>query len=131
MVIQAFHKYIVLCQKGQQLYRWHLDVTPWNNAWKILNEKIEVGSIFKGHFILSIEEIEGQKSFNEKLAINDEDDLEFWEHPISEEEFDCAVQESGIGFAVSPSYGQTFRCQICGGVVANDICTECMFDWDS
>ncbi|RFB11469.1 hypothetical protein DZB84_20600 [Bacillus sp. HNG] len=32
-----------------------------------------------------------------------------WEKPISENEFEFEVRDSGIGFAVNLSYGQTYR----------------------
>ncbi|WP_061810469.1 cold shock domain-containing protein [Rossellomorea vietnamensis] len=50
---------------------------------------------------------------------------------ITEDEFLDSVALSGAHFAAVPSFSQSYRCDICGGVVANDICTSCMFDWDS
>ncbi|MBN8194199.1 cold shock domain-containing protein [Bacillus sp. NTK074B] len=50
---------------------------------------------------------------------------------ITEDEFLDSVATSGTHYAATPSFSQSYRCDICGGVVANDICTNCMFDWDS
>lgn len=151
MLIKPFRKYVVVCRgEDSDIYRWHLKVEPWYKAWKVANYSISVGDVFKGYFILYIDDVTykpyGEKFDDLKLwgkttSENDfiledskkdqKNSLEFWEVPISEYEFDFAVETSNIGFAAYPSYSQSFRCQICGGVVANDICTDCMFDWDS
>lgn len=135
MIIKPFHKYIVLCSKGNKTYRWYLNLEPQYKAWKIVNKHIQLGDNIKGYKIISMEE--------QPLGINvkleelpwesdfSKESLNFWNKPIHKDEFDFYVNTSGIDFAVSPSYSQSYRCQICGGVVANNVCTECMFDWDS
>jgi hypothetical protein len=153
MLIKPFNKYVIVCKgRDQQLYRWHLKVEPWYKAWKVVNQEVQVGKKFKGYSILTIDNVTNtpygehfndlelwgkSKQYNDLKPENkteakyEEDfDSEFWEQPISEEDFDFAVSTSDLGFAATPSYGQSYRCQICGGIVANDICTDCMFDWD-
>lgn len=126
MLIEAFKKYIVLCKgPDHKVYRWNLDVVPGKKAWKVKDQIFKIGNMVKDHYIISIEEV--KEVMNEDCS----DEEEFWEQPISEDEFDFAVGDSGIGFAVNPSFGQAYRCDICGGIVASDICTSCMFDWDS
>lgn len=125
MLIKAFKKYIVLCKgPDNNLYRWNLDVVPGKKAWRVRDRDFKIGYTVKGYRILSIEEI--PDLFEECC-----EEEEFFEPPISEDEFDFAVGDSGIGFAVNPSFGQAYRCDLCGGIVASDVCTSCMFDWDS
>ncbi|MGG3006682.1 hypothetical protein [Geobacillus stearothermophilus] len=136
MLIKPFRKYVVLCKgPDQKTYRWHLNVKPGYKAWKIVNENVQVGDKFKGYLILSINDITNEFEFalnqTEMDYQDDEDDFEFWEKPISKDEFDFAVSQFDLEFAVRPFYSQSYRCQICGGVVVNDICTDCMFDWGS
>jgi cold shock CspA family protein len=50
---------------------------------------------------------------------------------ITENEFLDSVASSGAVYPAAPSFTKSYHCDICGGVVANDICTSCMFDWDS
>lgn len=127
MIIQPFKQYIVICKGvNNQQYRWYLNISPSMNAWKIVNEDIRIGETFKKHLILHIEEVH-----KNNILFDQEDEFEFWDKPIAESEFKNAIRQSNLGFAVDPIYDQSYRCQICGGIVANDICTECMFDWDS
>ncbi|MBB6177312.1 hypothetical protein HNQ82_002145 [Anoxybacillus tengchongensis] len=120
MLIQPFKKYVVLCKgPDQKIYRWYLDVQPNHKAWKIVNEDIKVGEKFKGYFILSIDDITNDMS-NSNQVQHKKDPFKEFKKPVSIEQFD---------FDSIPSYSYT--CQICGGVVRNDICTTCMFDWDS
>jgi len=133
MKIEAYKRYTVLCRKinGIQniIYQWDLIVEPHHKAWRILGENISVGQVFKGHLILSIEEVE-HKMIQYKKDYPYENDYA-WTRPINEDEFNFSVLQSNIGFAVAPIYEASYRCQLCGGVVANDICTACMFDWDN
>lgn len=135
MIIRPFHKYTVLCSKGNKVYRWHLDLNPQNKAWKIVNRTIEVGDNIKGYEVLHVEEKTFEHSINPKdlpwYGDSSEDNLNFWKSPITKDEFNLSVDMSGIGFAIRPHHGESYRCQLCGGVVANNICTDCMFDWDS
>ena len=46
MIIEPFKKYVVTCKdSGGTLYRWHLEVVPGNNAWKVVYENIVVEGI--------------------------------------------------------------------------------------
>ena len=124
MLITTFKKYLVHCRDTDSIeYHWHLDVLPGKKSWEIAEQKIESGMIFKGFFILSIEEKTSPPSsvtsFNSSQKF------------ITKNEFDLAVDSSDFTYAVSPSFSQSYRCHICQGVVANGRCSNCMFDWDS
>ena len=133
MKIQAHKRYHLLCRKINDIqnitYLWDLVIEPYHKAWRILGEDIYVNQIFKEHHILSIEEVDC-KPIQQKNHLPYEDDYE-WTRPIDRDEFNFSVLQSNIGFAVAPVYDASYRCQFCGGVVANDICTACMFDWDN
>jgi hypothetical protein len=125
MLIKANGKYVIISQDSNNLiHQWNLTIVPGKRAWKLVNKDIKVGDVLNGYKILAI------KTVYEPPTI-DLDDDEWWKRPISRKEFDMSVYMSGIGFAVEPCYEASYRCQICGGVVANDICTQCMFDWDN
>lgn len=143
MIIHPFRKYVVSCLgSDKKTYRWHLWMEPYFKAWNVVDQEIKVGEVFKGHLILSVEDVtdkpygamfscmdlwkRSEKSTNRKF----EDDLA-WPDDVDEDEFERALASTDLCFAVDPSYSQSYRCQICGGVVANDICTQCCFDWDS
>lgn len=52
MIIEPFKKYVVTCEDvGGTRYRWHLEVVPGKNAWKVVNATILVGQHFKGYWI--------------------------------------------------------------------------------
>lgn len=132
MLIEPNKQYRVLCKKVSaiqlQQYVWHLDVKADKKAWKIVNQNVEVGSIVHGHLILSISDCTPDSisaNYQNSHSVCEEEDL------ISEEEFTDAINGSSFSYAASPFFGHSYRCQICNGVVANDICTDCMFDWDS
>lgn len=150
MIIQPFRKYIVICRGDDgQSYRWNLVVEPGRRAWNILNEVIIVGHIFKGFMILSIQDVTDPNNVLEddivelfkqycipKFHDSDDDEMDIdddvpWNKSISLDEFDFAISTSNVGYSAQPTFSQSYRCQICGGVVAGDICTDCMFDWDS
>ena len=50
---------------------------------------------------------------------------------FDESDFQNRVDLSGLDYAVRPVFSQAYSCDICGGIVANDRCTDCMFDWDA
>jgi hypothetical protein len=123
MLIKPNGKYIIISRDQNNLiHRWNLTIIPSKRAWKLAYKDINVGDVLNGYKILSIKKV--YEPPTEEL--DDE-----WDIPISEDEFDFAVSYSGIGFAVEPTYDESYRCPLCGGIVANDICTNCMFDWDS
>lgn len=131
MLIKPNKQYQVLCKRADadhfQLYIWELDLKIGNRAWRIVNQEIEVGSIIHGHLVLSIVDctpISSSVTYQDSNFTVENDQ-------ISEEEFINAINSSSFSYAASPFSGQSYRCQICNGVVANDICTDCMFDWDS
>lgn len=125
MLIEAFKKYTVICKgTNQKTYRWHLRVEPGYKAWKIVNHDITPKEIFNGYFIISIDVTTDKTSKSECIKVP-------FNKPISTNAFHTSVAQSGLGFAATPSISQSYRCQMCGGIVANDICTDCMFDWDN
>lgn len=123
MLITPFKKYLVHCRDTDQIeYHWHLDVLPGKKAWKLAEQKIETGMMFKGFFILSIEEKVAPQSHLTSFNSS--------QKSITKNEFDVAIDMSDFIHAVKPSFSQSYRCHICQGVVANDRCSSCMFDWD-
>ncbi|OXS74183.1 hypothetical protein [Domibacillus enclensis] len=124
MLIRPYHRYTVLVEDSNHIqYVWHLNVLPHKKAWRVANLEMNWATVFKGYLILDIEELDGAE-----VGIDEETDEDLH---ISMDDFHMAVGMSGIGYAVDPLYSTSYRCQICGGIVANDICTDCMFDWDS
>lgn len=126
MKIKAFRTYTVICKgTDQKTYRWHLKVEPGYIAWKAVNQHIIPKKTFKGYLIISIDDVTTASPTTHLT------DPPGFKKAISEKEFNFTLSQSEIDFSVRPSYSQSFRCQMCGGVVTNDICTDCMFDWDS
>lgn len=144
MIIKPYRKYVVSCRgRDMKLYRWHLWIKPEHKAWKIVNQEIKAGELFKEHLILTVEDVtdtpygETFPSLNLWKHSSDAAFTEFDDSPdgddhiITEEEFKYALASSNVYFAGYTSRSQSYRCQICNGVVVNDICTDCCFDWDS
>ncbi|WP_273836212.1 hypothetical protein [Guptibacillus sedimenti] len=105
MKIEAFRNYVAISRDwGGKAYRWNLAITPGNKAWNLVDQTINSGDMIEGYLILSISKIPSQSPFK------------------------------GIYGNFEPSYPNsinTYTCDICGGTVVNDRCTECHFDWDS
>lgn len=131
MKIQPYRHYVVHCKQANQTYCiWNLIVLPGYKSWRIIGEDIQVNTYFYDHLILSIEDITDTERSKVKVVTNDcEPEINPWEAPISLDDYHEAVRTAG--FYLNPCYGSTYRCQICNGVVINDICSECMFDWNS
>ena len=128
MFIKANGKYRIIAKGPDTLiYEWNLTIIPSKRAWKIVSKDLKKGDMLNGYLILFIEDVSPKYSFK---FYRDEEDYN-WKRDITEEEFQYAVASSNLGFTVYPSLSQSYRCDICGGIVANDICTDCMFDWDS
>jgi hypothetical protein len=117
MLIKSNRKYEIICKDNSDLiHQWNLTIIPSKRAWKLNNQEIKPGDELNGYSILSVKKKVCQ--YNDHSSILKED-------------FIHSVNTSGIRFAVDPTYQAAYCCQLCGGIVANDICTECMFDWDS
>ena len=104
MRIEAFRNYVAI-SRGQdgKAYRWVLDITPGNRAWNLVHQIINSGDMIEGYQILSISNVPDN---NTKGSFDDFQTL----------------------------YTNRFNhytCDICGGTVVNDRCTECHFDWNS
>jgi len=59
MKFQFGNIYTVVCLDlvTNKYYRWHLDFLPWNKAYRIIDERLEIGTVFQEHYlILSITE---------------------------------------------------------------------------
>lgn len=127
MVIEPYKNYVIYCKDSNKIeYRWNLNVKPGSNSWKIVNQSVEAGIFFKDYFILSITEF-----FTDQFSVSTQDEFPISTKCISRNEFDYAIDTSNFEYAVRPSYSQSYRCQICDGIVANSRCANCMFDWDS
>lgn len=127
MLIKKNGKYRIISRGPENLiYEWNITISPVKKAWKLVNKDIKVGDILNGYTILSATTV------YEPITEDTEYDKFQWSaSPISEEEFDFAVYQSNLGYTIEPSFDQSYRCQLCDGIVANDVCTNCMFDWDS
>ena len=109
MIIEPFKKYVVTCEaSGGTMYRWHLEVVPGKNAWKVVNANMVVGENFKGFGIkeVTLEEDLAPLATGRRALLSegdDDDDQAFWE-----------------------------ECPQCGGSIGIDgQCHSCGFDWDS
>lgn len=137
MIIEPYKTYVVICKgPDNQIYQWNLNTTPGRKAWKILHRDIQPNTIFYNHYILSIENVSTELTsdfMKHVIAPLEEPSTEDYAQktkPISANEAMSATAE--LGFPVQFAYTTaTYRCQFCNGVVVNDICSECMFDWDS
>lgn len=115
--------------KNNKQYRWDLNLKPKNKAWKVVNQNITEGSIFKGYYILSIADVTLDNLFV-TFDFNS-DDFVPSKKSFSKRKYEEEVSLSNIGYASRPSYDTSYTCFICGGIVAGDRCTSCMFDWDN
>lgn len=104
MLIKPFNHYRIIAKSPvNQFCEWKLLISPEKRAWKLAFIEVSVGDQLEGYRILSVEHVKKSDS-----------------HPKS------------LNYTYSvPVYGNSYTCDICGGRVVNDRCTECMFDWDS
>lgn len=123
MLLMPYKEYVVHCRDIDQIeYRWHLDMHPGKKSWQVVNKIIEPGLIFKDHLILSVEELVAPQSSSTFYNST--------KKSISKSEFNFASDTLDFIHASSPLYESAYRCHICDGVVANNRCSSCMFDWD-
>lgn len=122
MLIQSYQKYEVLCKNVASgvLYRWHLNVIPGNKAWKVVYMDLRSKTLIKGYSIIYIKDLEDNNFTVSKREAR----------TFNKTDFHNKVDRSDLGYAARPLFSQAYKCDICGGVVANNICTDCMFDWD-
>lgn len=126
MIIEPYNHYEILCLgSDKKTYRWHISTLPTKRAWKLVNIDVKAGFMISGFHILHVSKVPPLLQLNEDLLKTSVT------KPFSEDEFQEAIYGSSFEYGVSPSYHQSFSCQICGGIVASNICTSCMFDWDS
>lgn len=106
MKIEAFKEYVAISRdQDGKVYRWKLDIKPGNKAWSLVNQVIYSGDTIGDYQILSISNVPERITFD----------------------------ASDVG-GFEPLYTRGlnhYSCDICGGDVENDRCTECHFDWDS
>lgn len=135
MLIKENGKYTIISKDSHGLtYKWSLTIIPSKRAWKLANKQVNPGDILNGYTVISA--LEGHypsftKSNNDSTPFTRNSWCQEEKLPISKGDFYDSVYTSGIDYAVEPSFHQAYRCDLCGGIVANDICTNCMFDWDS
>ena len=117
MIIEPFKKYVVTCKdSGGTLYRWHLEVVPGNNAWKVVYENIVVGGNFQGYWIKEV-------TLEESLT-----PIAVGRHSVFSKENDLSAD------FVDDDDDQDFwnECPQCGEYIGIDgQCHSCGFDWDS
>ena len=64
----------------------------------------------------------------QETFLDEENDNMPWKKPIYTDELLYAVHQANL--PLHAAFSQTYRCQYCHSVVINDICTECMIDWN-
>lgn len=96
-------KYIVVCTDllTNVCYSWHLDFYPWKKAYLIIEEKMEVNTIFRERYFIHV--ISKVESVSRLEAISDSANTDYWRT--------CPVCGDYLGEGL---------CQSCHG-----------FDWDS
>lgn len=118
MIIEPFKKYVVTCEDAMGTrYRWHLEVVPGNNAWKVVYANVVVGGNFKGYWIKEItivEQILTPTAIGKHSAFSKENDL--FANLADDDE--------------NQDYWD--NCPQCGGFIGiDDQCHSCGFDWDT
>lgn len=137
MLIQPCRHYVVHCQQRKDILNndqtiriWNLIVLPDYKSWNIIDQDIQINTYFFDHFILSIEDITDSKYGSSTIFMNKLMDLEpDWEDGEFTDPNEASVMRYELD--INTYYGSSYRCQFCNGVVIDDRCTDCMFDWDS
>lgn len=93
---------------------------------------LQPGDVRNGYTDISVKAVLNPgKSPNDKNQSSQSYSNRNVERYISREDFYDSVHTSGIGLGDTPSNSESYRCQLCGEIVDNDVCTDCMFDRDN
>lgn len=128
MIIEPFKHYQVTCRAENGItYLWNLIVLPSFKSWNIVNQHIDPHTVFCNYYILTIEDITNRQDFQFVTLLNEHEYEMNLMVPTAMELLDANEIED---INTNMYYSSSYNCHYCQSVVVNDVCTNCMIDWN-